>query len=83
MSHWQIGDVRISKFVEREFSENVHRFLLFCWMPPLKPATESTRRQMLTQLATESTVVIGTHFSPPTAGRVVRDGDVWRFETAV
>ena len=28
MNHWQIGDVRISKFVEKEFAGNVHRFLL-------------------------------------------------------
>ena len=28
MSHWQIGDVRITKFVEKEFTGNVHRFLL-------------------------------------------------------
>ena len=28
MSHWQIGDVRITKFVEKEFAANVHRFLL-------------------------------------------------------
>jgi hypothetical protein len=28
VSHWQIGDVRISKFVEKEFAGIVHRFLL-------------------------------------------------------
>ncbi len=28
MNHWQIGDVRISKFVEKEFTGSVHRFLL-------------------------------------------------------
>jgi glyoxylase-like metal-dependent hydrolase (beta-lactamase superfamily II) len=28
VSHWQIGDVRISKFVEKEFAGSVHRFLL-------------------------------------------------------
>jgi hypothetical protein len=26
------------------------------------------------------TVVLGTHFPAPTAGRIVRDGDSWRFE---
>jgi hypothetical protein len=26
-------------------------------------------------------LVIGTHFAAPTAGRVRRDGDVYRFET--
>jgi glyoxylase-like metal-dependent hydrolase (beta-lactamase superfamily II) len=46
-------------------------------------ATESTRRQILAQLSTESTLVIGTHFPAPTAGRVVGDGHVWRFETGV
>jgi glyoxylase-like metal-dependent hydrolase (beta-lactamase superfamily II) len=44
-------------------------------------AAESTRRQMLTQLATEQTLVIGTHFPGSTAGRVIRDGEAWRFET--
>jgi hypothetical protein len=38
---------------------------------------------MLAQLATESTLVIGTHFPGATAGRVIRDGKVWRFETSV
>ena len=47
-----------------------------------KKAVESTRRRMLAQLATEPTLVIGTHFAGPTAGRVVRDGEVWRFDTA-
>jgi hypothetical protein len=28
MVHWQIGDVRISRFVEKEFTGKVHRFLL-------------------------------------------------------
>ena len=28
MNHWQIGDVRITKFVEKEFAGSVHRFLL-------------------------------------------------------
>ena len=28
MTRWQIGDVRISKFVEKEFAGSVHRFLL-------------------------------------------------------
>ncbi len=46
-------------------------------------AAESTRRRMLAQLATEPTLVIGTHFAGPTAGRVVRDGEVWRLDTGV
>ena len=28
VSQWQIGDVRITKFVEKEFAGSVHRFLL-------------------------------------------------------
>ena len=28
MVHWQIGDVRISKYVEKEFTGNVYRFLI-------------------------------------------------------
>jgi glyoxylase-like metal-dependent hydrolase (beta-lactamase superfamily II) len=39
-------------------------------------AAESTRRRMLAQLATGSTLVIGTHFPGPTAGHVIRDGEV-------
>jgi len=29
-------------------------------------------------LAATPTLVIGTHFAAPTAGRVVRDGDVYK-----
>jgi glyoxylase-like metal-dependent hydrolase (beta-lactamase superfamily II) len=28
VSQWQVGDVRITKFVEKEFAGSVHRFLL-------------------------------------------------------
>jgi hypothetical protein len=28
VSDWQIGDILISKFVEKEFTGNVYRFLL-------------------------------------------------------
>jgi hypothetical protein len=37
VSHWQIGDVRISKFVEKEFAGNVHRFLLLDATPKIVP----------------------------------------------
>jgi glyoxylase-like metal-dependent hydrolase (beta-lactamase superfamily II) len=37
-----------------------------------------TRGRMLTDLAGTPTLVIGTHFAGRTAGRVVRDGDVFR-----
>jgi hypothetical protein len=33
VSHWQIRDVRISKFVEQEFAGSVHRFLLLDAIP--------------------------------------------------
>jgi glyoxylase-like metal-dependent hydrolase (beta-lactamase superfamily II) len=39
---------------------------------------EATRRTMLERLAGTPTLLIGTHFSGPTAGRVVRDGDAYR-----
>jgi glyoxylase-like metal-dependent hydrolase (beta-lactamase superfamily II) len=38
-----------------------------------------TRRQFLTSLAETDTLVLGTHFASPTAGRIVRSGDAWRF----
>ncbi|MFL6652186.1 MAG: MBL fold metallo-hydrolase [Sulfurifustaceae bacterium] len=39
-----------------------------------------TRRNMFDALAGRPTLVIGTHFSGPTAGRVVRDGNVYRLD---
>jgi hypothetical protein len=33
VSHWQIGDVRITKFVEKEFAGSVHRFSLLDAIP--------------------------------------------------
>jgi glyoxylase-like metal-dependent hydrolase (beta-lactamase superfamily II) len=45
-------------------------------------AAEETRRWTLAQLATEETLVIGTHFAGPSAGRVKRDGAVWWLDTA-
>jgi glyoxylase-like metal-dependent hydrolase (beta-lactamase superfamily II) len=44
-------------------------------------AAEETRRKLLETLADQSTLVIGTHFSKPSAGHVRRDGDTYRFET--
>lgn len=43
-------------------------------------ASTETRRRMFGGLAGDGTLVIGTHFAEPTAGRVVADGGVWRFE---
>ena len=39
-----------------------------------------TRREFLTRCAAEGTRVFGTHFATPTAGRVVADGESFRFE---
>lgn len=43
-----------------------------------RAAGEATRRRVLAELAGTPTLVIGTHFAGPTAGRVVRDGDAFR-----
>jgi glyoxylase-like metal-dependent hydrolase (beta-lactamase superfamily II) len=40
----------------------------------------ATRRTMFSRLAGTPTLVIGTHFAGPTAGRVVKDGDAFRLE---
>jgi glyoxylase-like metal-dependent hydrolase (beta-lactamase superfamily II) len=40
----------------------------------------ATRRDFLERFADSPTLVIGTHFAGPTAGRVVRDGDVYRLD---
>ncbi len=39
---------------------------------------EATRRAFLERHAETATLVIGTHFATPTAGRIVKDGDAWR-----
>jgi glyoxylase-like metal-dependent hydrolase (beta-lactamase superfamily II) len=39
-----------------------------------------TRRRFLACCAQDRSLVFGTHFAEPTAGRVVAAGDVWRFE---
>src|SRR5215510_14738416 len=41
-------------------------------------ASTRTRREMFAKLAETPTLVIGTHFAAPTAGRVVRDGNAFR-----
>jgi glyoxylase-like metal-dependent hydrolase (beta-lactamase superfamily II) len=46
-----------------------------------RSAATSMRQQLLAQLADSDTLVIGTHFATPTAGRVRRDGQRYRFET--
>jgi glyoxylase-like metal-dependent hydrolase (beta-lactamase superfamily II) len=42
-------------------------------------ASTKTRREVFGRLAGTPTLVIGTHFAGPTAGRVVREGDAFRF----
>ncbi len=41
----------------------------------------ATRRAFLERYADGPVLVVGTHFAAPTAGRVVRDGDVYRLDT--
>lgn len=41
---------------------------------------EATRRSLLASLADTGALVLGTHFPPPTAGRVVAMGDAYQFE---
>ncbi|GES30896.1 MBL fold metallo-hydrolase [Streptomyces angustmyceticus] len=40
-----------------------------------------TRRALLAALAGTDTLLLGSHFPPPTAGRVVTDGDAYRLAT--
>ena len=39
----------------------------------------ATRREFLERYADQPVLVFGTHFATPSAGRIVRDGDTWRF----
>ncbi|MGF6887024.1 hypothetical protein ABIA39_004158 [Nocardia sp. GAS34] len=41
---------------------------------------EATRRALLASLAGTDTLLLGTHFAPPTAGRVVAHGDAYRLQ---
>jgi glyoxylase-like metal-dependent hydrolase (beta-lactamase superfamily II) len=41
---------------------------------------QSTRERMLADLSSRPVLVIGTHFAGATAGRIVRDGDVYRMD---
>jgi glyoxylase-like metal-dependent hydrolase (beta-lactamase superfamily II) len=40
----------------------------------------ATRRALLERYAGTPTLVLGTHFAGPTAGRLVRDGDAFRLD---
>ncbi|MEO8813511.1 MAG: MBL fold metallo-hydrolase [Caulobacteraceae bacterium] len=53
------------------------------WSPPFdsdQATSRITRRRLLEALADSDVLVIGTHFAAPTAGRVTRDGDSFRFD---
>ena len=43
-------------------------------------AARRTRLDFLARYADRPVLVLGTHFAAPTAGRIVRDGSVWRFD---
>ncbi len=40
----------------------------------------ATRKSSFKRWAEAGYLVIGTHFATPTAGKIVRDGDAWRFD---
>ena len=53
------------------------------WAPPFDfdpVASTATRRDVFGRLAGTPILVIGTHFSGPTAGHIVRDGDAFRLK---
>jgi glyoxylase-like metal-dependent hydrolase (beta-lactamase superfamily II) len=41
---------------------------------------DRTRKAFMARYADTPTLIIGTHFAGPTAGRLVRDGDAYRLE---
>ena len=43
----------------------------------------TTRRDFCARYADSAVTVLGTHFHHPTAGRIVRHGDAWRFAVAL
>ena len=43
-------------------------------------AAVATRHRVFGEYADSPTLIIGTHFAGPTAGRLVRDGDTYRFD---
>ena len=40
----------------------------------------ATRHRMFGEYADSPTLIIGTHFAGPTAGKLVRDGDTYRLD---
>ena len=45
-----------------------------------KDAGQRTRRDFFGRYADKPSLVIASHFAEPSSGRILRDGDVWRFE---
>lgn len=45
-------------------------------------AASACRREKLSELADSDVLVIGTHFASPTAGKIVTDGETYRFSFA-
>jgi hypothetical protein len=55
------------------------------WQTPFDSDAEAavkTRRAFCERYAGTPVTVLGTHFHHPTAGHVVRHGEVWRFAVA-
>ena len=45
-----------------------------------KPQAARTRRDFVERFCNTGTLVIGSHFAEPTAGRIVPDGEAWKLE---
>jgi glyoxylase-like metal-dependent hydrolase (beta-lactamase superfamily II) len=53
------------------------------WVTPFdadSPAACATRKQFLERYADKPVLVLGTHFANPVGGKIVRDGDTYRFD---
>ena len=48
-----------------------------------KAAGAAGRRAFLARYADTGTLVLGSHFGAPSAGRITKDGDAWRFDAAL
>jgi glyoxylase-like metal-dependent hydrolase (beta-lactamase superfamily II) len=51
-----------------------------CGFDSIPDLARSTRRAFLERYADQPMLVLGTHFATPSAGHIVKDGSVWRFE---
>jgi hypothetical protein len=68
MNQWQIGKIKVTRIVEMKVTGGTSFILPY-----------ATREALLEDYADQSTLVIGTHFSTPTAGHVKRrkEGGYW------